>query len=141
MMCISMMTSCFYLSMYKDIKQQQRIGVTDTVICKRCSSQQFAISKIYSSFWSSAIYSSVKPDQLLFLFRGGVISGYEGKQFTHSVYRFVKVIVINIMAVMTIQVVSMIVLGAVVLGMHIRLLITIIISWSHVSVTTTTIAT
>ena len=136
-MFFCMITGCFYLSMRKDIKQQQRIGVTDTVICKRCSSQQFAISKVYSSFRSSAIYGSVKPYQLLFLFRGGVISGYEGKQFTHSVYRFVKVMVINIMAVMTIQVVSIIVLGAIVLGMHILLLITIIISWSHVIVTTT----
>ena len=45
--------------------------------------------------------------------------------------------VISIMAVMTILVVSIIVLGAFVLGIHIRLLIIIIISWSHVSVTTT----
>ena len=45
--------------------------------------------------------------------------------------------VISIMAVMEIWVVSIIVLGEVVLGMHIILFVTIINSWSHFIVLTT----
>ena len=58
-MCFSMMTCCFYLNMCKNIKQQQSNSVTNIVIYERCSSQQFAISKVYSSFQSSTIYSRV----------------------------------------------------------------------------------
>ena len=120
-MCFSMMTGCFYLSMCKDIEQQQRISVTSAVVLTKCTKVS---SFLCSSFRISAIY--VKPDQSFFLFRGGVLSGSRGKQFTHSVYRLVNVMVISIMAVIQIQVVSVIVLREVVLGMHIVLLIAII---------------